>query len=160
VKFADTSYLLALLNPDDEFYDSATALSVALDEVVVTTMWVLTELGDALHRGRNRETFVRFLDMLSEHEDFEVVPASPELFQRGVELFRARSDKEWSLTDCISFVVMAEKGLSEALTGDRHSSRRVSRRCSSKREDIPIRFFFRSGGRYRCALGDQAARLR
>jgi predicted nucleic acid-binding protein len=48
------------------------------------------------------------------------VPASPELFQRGVELFRARPDKEWSLTDCISFVVMTEKGLSEALTGDRH----------------------------------------
>jgi len=81
---------------------------------------VLTELGDALHRGRNRETFTRFLDTLDRHEDFEVVPASPELFQRGVELFRARPDKEWSLTDCISFVVMAEKGLSEALTGDRH----------------------------------------
>jgi uncharacterized protein with PIN domain len=60
VKFADTSYLLALLSPDDEFYDSATALSAALNEVVVTTMCVLMELGDALHRGRNRETFARF----------------------------------------------------------------------------------------------------
>jgi hypothetical protein len=60
----------------------------------VTTMWVLTEVGDALHRGRNRETFARFLDTLDGHEDFEVVPASPELFQRGVELFRARPDKE------------------------------------------------------------------
>jgi len=120
VKFADTSYLLALLNPDDELHDSGTALSAALNEVVVTTMWVLTELGDALHHGRNRETFARFLDALDGHEDFEVVPASPELFQRGVELFRARPDKEWSLTDCISFVVKDEKGLSEALTGDRH----------------------------------------
>jgi predicted nucleic acid-binding protein len=92
----------------------------ALNEVVVTTMWVLTELGDALHHGRNRETFARFLDALDGHEDFEVVPASPELFQRGVELFRARPDKEWSLTDCISFIVMDEKELSEALTGDRH----------------------------------------
>ena len=45
MKFADTSYLLALLNPDDELHDSATALSAALNEVVVTTMWVLTELG-------------------------------------------------------------------------------------------------------------------
>lgn len=86
----------------------------------MTTMWVLTELGGALHRGRNRETFARFLDTLDGHEDFEVVPASPELFQRGVELFCARPDKEWSLTGCISFVVMAEKGLSEALTGDQH----------------------------------------
>ena len=120
VKFADTSYLLALLNPDDEFHASAAGLSATLDEVVVTTMWVLTELGDALHHGRNRETFARFLDTLGVHEDLEVVPASPGLFQRGVALFRARPDKEWSLTDCISFVVMDEKGITEALTGDRH----------------------------------------
>ena len=65
-------------------------------------------------------TFARFLDTLGSHEDFEVVPASAELFQRGVEFFCARPDKEWSLTDCISFVVMAEKGISEALTADRH----------------------------------------
>ena len=112
MKFADTSYLLALLNPDDEFHEGATELASTLDEVVLTTMWVLTELGDALHRGRNRETLARFLDMLDGHEDFEIVPASPELFQRGVGLFRERPDKEWSLTDCISLVVMAEKGLS------------------------------------------------
>ena len=98
MKFADTSYLLALLNPDDEFHAAATAWSGKLEEVVVTTMWVLTELGDALHRGRNRATFVRFLDTLGGHEDFEGVPASADLFQRGVELFRARPDKEWSLT--------------------------------------------------------------
>jgi len=120
VKFADTSYLLALLNPGDEFHASAADLSAALDEVIVTTAWVLTKLGDALHRGRNRETFGRFLDTLAEHEDFEIVPASPELFRQGIALFRARPDKEWSLTDCISFVVMDEKGISEALTSDRH----------------------------------------
>jgi predicted nucleic acid-binding protein len=120
VKFADTSYLLALVNPDDEFHASAVGLSSRLDEVVVTTMWVLTELGDALHRGRNRKTFSRFLDTLAEHEDIRIVSASPELFHRGVDLFRARPDKEWSLTDCISFVVMADEGISEALTGDRH----------------------------------------
>lgn len=120
MKFADTSYLLALLNPNDEFHKAATALSATLDEVVVTTMWVLTELGDALHQGRNRETFALFFDTLGEHKDFEIVPASPELFHKGVELFRARPDKDWSLTDCISFVVMADRGLSEALTGDKH----------------------------------------
>lgn len=120
MKFADTSYFLALLNADDEFHDAATGLSATLDEVVVTTMWVLTELGDALHRGRNRQIFVRFLDTLFRHEDFEIMPASPDSFQRGVTLFRARQDKEWSLTDCISFVVMREKRISEALTSDRH----------------------------------------
>ena len=120
MKFADTSYLLALLSRDDEFHASAVEFSATLDEVVVTTMWVLTELGDALHRGRNRQTFARFLDTLGEHGDLDVVAASPELFQRAVALFRSRPDKEWSLTDCISFVVMAEKGIVEALTSDRH----------------------------------------
>lgn len=118
--FADTSYLLALLNPGDELHASATKLSMGLDEPVVTTAWVLTELGDALHRGRNREIFGRFLDTLGEHQDFEIVPASPSLFDHGVALFRSRPDKEWSLTDCISFVVMSDKGISEALTADRH----------------------------------------
>jgi len=45
---------------------------------------------------------------------------SPELFDRGCELYTSRSDKEWSLTDCISFVVMKERGLTDALTPDRH----------------------------------------
>ena len=45
---------------------------------------------------------------------------SDTLFARGFNLYRQRSDKAWSLTDCISFVVMADEGLNEALTGDRH----------------------------------------
>jgi hypothetical protein len=40
--------------------------------------------------------------------------------QRGLDLFAGRSDKNWSLTDCISFVVMQDEGLTEALTGDSH----------------------------------------
>jgi predicted nucleic acid-binding protein len=49
-----------------------------------------------------------------------VVPASAELLQRGVELSRHRPDKDWPLTDCISFMVMNDFGLTEALTGDSH----------------------------------------
>ncbi len=49
-----------------------------------------------------------------------VVPASRELFGRGFELFARRKDKEWSFTDCTSFVVMREQALEDALTADRH----------------------------------------
>jgi hypothetical protein len=48
------------------------------------------------------------------------MPSSNELFAAGVELYATRPDKEWSLTDCISFVVMEREGLTDALTGDRH----------------------------------------
>jgi predicted nucleic acid-binding protein len=49
-----------------------------------------------------------------------IIPPSDEQYARGFDLYRRRPDKEWSLTDCISFVVMAEEGLTEALTGDKH----------------------------------------
>jgi len=48
------------------------------------------------------------------------VAADGALFQDGVKLFAARPDKEWSLTDCMSFVVMTREGITEALTGDHH----------------------------------------
>jgi predicted nucleic acid-binding protein len=50
----------------------------------------------------------------------ELVPLGDELLTGGVELYRDRPDKYWSLTDCISFVVMTELGVTDALTGDRH----------------------------------------
>src|SRR5437867_3313936 len=120
MKFADTNFLVALLNPKDQWHALAKAAATGLDEPVVTTMWVLVELGDALSVGENRDLFLRFLDRLSEEPQWEVIAASPEWFERGIELFRARQDKKWSLTDCISIVVMTERGIADALTNDHH----------------------------------------
>lgn len=50
----------------------------------------------------------------------EIVPPTLALFDMGLALYADRPDKQWSLTDCISFVVMRQHGLSEALTGDHH----------------------------------------
>ena len=58
--------------------------------------------------------------MLRRREDVVLLPSSRELFDRGLQLFSDRPDKEWSLTDCISFVVMGERSLTEALTSDHH----------------------------------------
>ncbi len=52
--------------------------------------------------------------------DWQRLPATMEWFERGLELYERRPDKEWSVTDCISFAVMTERGVSEALTNDRH----------------------------------------
>jgi len=48
------------------------------------------------------------------------VPPAQDWFDRGVGLYSRRLDKDWSLTDCISFAVMDEFGLTESLTGDHH----------------------------------------
>ncbi len=50
----------------------------------------------------------------------EVVPLTEELFAEGLVLFLSRPDKEWSLTDCISFVVMKKRGIRQAFTADHH----------------------------------------
>ena len=121
MKFADTNFLVALLNPKDQWHSETMQAAGAVDEPVLTTMWVLVELGDALSVGNNRDLFLEFVDQLAEQPEWETVPASSDWFARGVELFRSRKDKDWSLTDCISFAVMKERDITDALTHDHHS---------------------------------------
>jgi predicted nucleic acid-binding protein len=81
---------------------------------------VLAEIADGLAALRFRAHAVRVIDTLRASPLVAVEPASPALFAAALERFRARSDKDWGLTDCASFVVMEERGLSEALTTDDH----------------------------------------
>ncbi|GMU83142.1 MAG: hypothetical protein AMXMBFR47_30130 [Planctomycetota bacterium] len=118
--FADAYYYLALLNPRDEAHERVVTFTRGMVRGSVTTAWVLTEVGDALAAPQQRSAFINFLEDLRIDPDVEVVAPTPELFERGVELFRDRSDKFWTLTDCISFVSMRDRGLREALTADRH----------------------------------------
>lgn len=118
--FADTFYYLALLNPNDATHHKAVALAQTVTQYKVTTAWVLTEIADALAAPEQREVFVAFLKELRNDPTVTIVPATQDLFDRGFLLYARRLDKEWPLTDCISFVVMQERGLHEALTGDKH----------------------------------------
>ena len=52
--------------------------------------------------------------------DVRILPADPVLFDAALDLYKQRLAKDWSLTDCTSFVVMRQQGISEALTGDHH----------------------------------------
>jgi hypothetical protein len=87
---------------------------------VVTTTWILTEVADALCDPPNRTLAGQLRRLVAASPFIRVVPADEELFQAGFDYFEARPDKEWSLTDCISFVVMERERMTEALTGDRH----------------------------------------
>lgn len=118
--FADTFYFLALVNPEDAGHRKAQDINVTSGWRMITTAWVLTEVGDALAKPSNRGLFLRLLDRLQSSPNVQIVPFSMEVFHQGLGLFRARDDKEWTLTDCISFVIMQQHRVSEALTGDHH----------------------------------------
>src|SRR5689334_2230663 len=118
--FADTFYFLALLNPADDAHAAASNFAGDRTLRLITTAWVLTELADGLASTLGRTVFRTLLDELEADDRAEIVPATPGLWDRGVHLYADRPDKEWSLTDCISFVVMTDRGLRDALTADRH----------------------------------------
>lgn len=118
--FVDTFYFLALLNVKDVAHQKAVDFSSTQDAPLLTTAWVLTEVADGLSRSSKRHAFRQVLDDLEDDPNTVVIPPSQELFEKGVALYDARPDKQWSLTDCISFVVMDEEGLREALTADHH----------------------------------------
>src|SRR5688572_24645512 len=104
--FADTFYFIALLSPTDAAHSKALAFTQQFAGRLLTSAWVLTELADGLVDARARRRFVQFYDRLRTRADVIIVSSNAALFDEGLDLFRRRLDKEWSLTDCISFVVM------------------------------------------------------
>lgn len=118
--FADTSFYVALANSKDSLHDIAVCASNQWDGKVVTSEYILLELGNYLHNLKDRKVFLDLFQAIHEDEDTQVIPASTPLLEKGISMYANRPDKEWSLTDCISFVIMAEQGISEALAADHH----------------------------------------
>lgn len=118
--FADTFYFLALVSPEDEHHERVSAYAATFRGAIVTTEWVLTEFANGLSASPYRAEAARLIRTLPRLPNVKVVESDADLFQRGVRLYADRPDKEWSLTDCISFVVMEDEKLTEALTRDRH----------------------------------------
>lgn len=121
--FLDTSYAVALSTPKDNHHRQALELAEHLERRgtrIVTTRAVLLEIGNSLARKQHRALGVALLDSLEADPRVEIVPLSEDLYRKGFELFGQRRDKEWSLVDCTSFVVMQDRRLQESLTTDEH----------------------------------------
>lgn len=116
----DTQFVIALVNPRD--IDHARAVHLAeehRDQSFVITDAILLEIGNALARTRRMEA-AEVIESFFRSDNVEVVRLNPDLFRRALELYRRRWDKHWSLVDCVSFVVMQDRGSRRALTSDHH----------------------------------------
>lgn len=119
--FLDTSYVIALAVEGDTYHEKALQLADQIEEEglpVITTRPVVLEIGNYLATPNRRPQTISYIETLRREPAVEVMPLSEELFERGFDLYRERSDKSWGLTDCISFVVMDERNMRDALTAD------------------------------------------
>ncbi len=116
----DTSYITALVNKRDEYYEKANELVEIYDsEPLLITDAVLLEIGNSLARNHKSEAIEIFEEFFAS-EEVEIVRLDETLFNKGFELYKSHADKTWGLVDCISFVVMKEHGIKNALTSDKH----------------------------------------
>lgn len=121
--FLDASYAIALSSLADEHHDRAAEIAERIEAEetrLITTRSVVLEIGNALAGLRYRRAAIELLDALEYDPAVEIVPLTQQSYERSLRLYRERPDKEWGLTDCLSFVVMEDRGLTDALTADGH----------------------------------------
>ncbi len=119
--FLDTAYFQALLDQRDQYHAQALRYeNIGFNNSIAwTTEAVIIEIGDGLSRI-NRTAALGIIEQCYNTSNVTVITLDKLLIRRGLQLYRARSDKTWGLTDCISFVVMQDLNLTEALTADQH----------------------------------------
>jgi hypothetical protein len=120
VVFADAFYCVARLNRRDQHYERGLQFSRDFRARLLTSDWILMEVADALAESECRGRVREFVLHLRRTAACEIVPASRELLDRALDLYHQHADKEWTLTDCVSFVIMRERKVTDALTGDKH----------------------------------------
>ena len=121
--FLDTSFAIALSAITDQNHARAVELAEQIEaqnSYLVTTQAILLEIGNALSKKRYRTAAIQLLESLESDPNIEIVPLTNELYDAAFQLFRSRQDKEWGLVDCISCIVMQNRGITDVLTADEH----------------------------------------
>jgi predicted nucleic acid-binding protein len=118
--FADTTFYVAILNPGDQYAEKAAQFAAEYSGCFVTTTFILAEVCNMLSAPRFRENAWLLAEEMEVAVDTDLIHPDWSLWKRACNLYGARPDKFWSLKDCLSFVVMQDRELTEALTADHH----------------------------------------
>ena len=119
----DTAAWIALVNTRDELHFRAEQTMAELRRgkvALMTTEFVLLEVANALCTSAWRAKAVKLIEGFRSLPDLLIVPADTILLAEGWELYRSRPDKEWSLTDCTSIVVLQKEHIEQVFTSDHH----------------------------------------
>ena len=118
--FIDTCFITALVNEQDSLHAKALELSELNEgQQFILTDAILLEAGNALAK-RYRQEVIAIIEQFQIAKDIEIARIDPEVFEQAFLLFKHHKDKTWGLVDCVSFVVMQEHGVTDALTYDQH----------------------------------------
>jgi predicted nucleic acid-binding protein len=121
--FVDASGWIALVNANDTLHQQSVRLfEQRLNDGrgFVSSSVVLLEVGNWLSPIPLRRLASGLMERIEHSSRVQVVELTPELYRKGWQLYRERPDKDWGVIDCISFTIMQERNIVEALTGDRH----------------------------------------
>lgn len=121
--FVDASGWVAVVNKSDALHAMAKSIynqRFATGQVIITTTAVMMEVGNVLSLVRMRHLAVNLRHRLESSPRVHIIEADNMLYRAGWELYEQRTDKEWGVIDCISFCVMKQHGILEALTEDYH----------------------------------------
>ena len=121
--FLDTSFVIALSIENDGYHAVAKLWAEYILQnryAIVTHQGILLEIGDALSKPQWRKTAANMLSFLQQDRTVEIISINHEVIDAALQLFVSRYDKNWGMTDCMSFAVMRQMHLESALTADKH----------------------------------------
>ena len=133
----DTGYFIALFTPEDNLYERAVTWSLHVNEPLLVTEYILLECVNSFSRLKDRSSAHVLIEHVRSDPACEVVPASSKLFEAGMQMHRKRLDKEWSLTDCISFTLMRKRRIGALWPMTTISSRPVSKPSCARTRPSP-----------------------
>jgi len=121
--FIDSGAWIALLHRADSLHESTVELYRKLIDnrrIFLTTSLILVEVANAFSMPGRWHLAIELENRLQASAICDVTWIDQQLYERSWNLYRERVDKDWSLVDCSSFVLMKERHITEALTADRH----------------------------------------